>query len=356
MTVMKATTATDATAGSDVGHQRAEDILTLDDVRAAAARLEGVAIRTPVLTSRTLDARTGGRVHLKAECFQRGGAFKFRGAYNKISALPSADRDRGLLAVSSGNHAQAVAISAALHGAPATIAVPTDTPAPKLAATRGYGAEVVTYDRYAEDREALGTRLAEERGLTFVAPYEDPHVMAGQGTAALELLEDVGPLDLLVVCVGGGGLIAGCSTVAKGLHPGTRVVGVEPAAGDDTKRSLAAGTRVRIPMPRTICDGQQADIPGETTFVVNRERVDEIVTVTDDQVLDAMAFLFERMKVVAEPSGASALAAILAGTLDVADQRVGVIISGGNVGLAQLCRWSTERRRPSWPETGISGA
>jgi threo-3-hydroxy-L-aspartate ammonia-lyase len=318
-------------------------MIELADVRAAAARLDGIANRTPVLRSRTLDARTGAEVHLKAECFQRGGAFKFRGAYNAITALPPDVRARGVAAFSSGNHAQAVALAAALHGTTAVIVMPQDTPPAKIAATRGYGAEIVTYDRYGEDREALGARLAADRGLTLVPPYEHDHVMAGQGTVALELIEEVGALDLLLVCVGGGGLIAGCATAAKGLDPDIRVVGVEPAAGDDTKRSLAAGERVRIPTPRTIADGQQADIPGALTFAVNRRLVDDVVLVTDEQILDAMAFAFDRMKVVTEPSGASALAALLAGAVDARGLRVGVTISGGNVGLARFCELMSGR-------------
>jgi threo-3-hydroxy-L-aspartate ammonia-lyase len=311
-------------------------MITLEDVSAAAARLRGVAHRTPVLTSRTLDEATGARVHCKAESFQRGGAFKLRGAYNAMAALEPRDLARGVAAFSSGNHAQAVAIAAGLLGTSATIVMPTDTPAAKLAATRGYGAEVVTYDRYTQDREVLGAALAEERGLTLIPPYEHDLVMAGQGTVALELLEDAGELDVLLVCVGGGGLIAGCATAAKGLQPGIRVVGVEPEAGDDTRRSLAAGERVRIAMPRTIADGQQADIPGEKTFEVNRRLVDEVVLVSDDEILDAMAFAFDRMKIVLEPSGASALAAVLTGRLDLTGQRVGVTLSGGNVGLGRF--------------------
>jgi threonine dehydratase len=313
-------------------------VITLDDVHAAAARLEGVAHRTPVLRSRTLDARTGASVHLKAECLQRGGAFKFRGAYSMISTLPEDARRRGVVAYSSGNHAQAVAIASGLLGSHATILMPADTPPAKMEATRGYGAEVVTYDRYAEDREALGAALAEERGgLALVPPYEHPAVMAGQGTAALELLADVPDLDLLLVPVGGGGLIAGCATAAKALRPGVRVVGVEPEAGDDTRRSLAAGERVRIETPRTIADGQQADIPGRLTFEVNRQLVDAIEVVSDAEIVAAMAFLFDRMKLVAEPSGASAFAALLAGRIDAAGARVGVVISGGNVGVARFC-------------------
>jgi threo-3-hydroxy-L-aspartate ammonia-lyase len=314
----------------------ADVILSLDDVRAAAERLSGVAHRTPVLTSRTLDERTGATAFLKAECLQRGGAFKFRGAYTMISSLGPRERASGVVAYSSGNHAQAVSLAARIVGTSATILMPADTPAAKLDATRGYGAEVVTYDRYTEDREALGAALAEERGLVLVPPYEHPLIMAGQGTSALELLEDAPDLDVLLVPVGGGGLIAGCATAAKAIRPGVRIVGVEPEAGDDTRRSLEAGERVRIPVPRTIADGQQADIPGELTFAVNRHVVDEIVTVSDAEIVDAMAFLFDRMKLVTEPSGASAAAALLAGRADTADARVGVIISGGNVGAARF--------------------
>jgi len=311
--------------------------LSLDDVRAAAERLSGIAHRTPVLTSRTLDERTGSTAFLKAECLQRGGAFKFRGAYNMISSLGPEERERGVVAYSSGNHAQAVSLAARLLGTSATILMPADTPPAKLDATRGYGAEIVTYDRYTEDREALGAALAVERGgLALVPPYEHPLIMAGQGTAALELLDDVPGLDALLVPVGGGGLIAGCATAAKALRPGIRVIGVEPEAGDDTRRSLEAGERVRIPVPRTIADGQQADIPGELTFAVNRQVVDTIVTVSDAEILDAMAFLFDRMKLVTEPSGASAAAALLAGRAEAGGARVGVIISGGNVGAARF--------------------
>ena len=311
-------------------------MIELDDVRAAAERLDGVANRTPVLTSRTLDGLTGASVFLKAECYQRAGAFKFRGAYNRISTLAPEQLERGVAAFSSGNHAQAVALAARLVGTRATIVMPEDTPAVKLEATRGYGAEVVFYDRYTEDREEVGRSLAADRGMTLVPPYEDDLVMAGQGTTALELLEEVGRLDALFVCVGGGGLIAGCSTAAKGLQPDIEVVGVEPAVRDVTRRSLEAGERVRIPVPQTIADGQQGDIPGAMTFEVNRRRVDRIETVTDEEILDAMRFLFDRMKVVSEPSGASALAAVLAEDADLAGRRVGVTISGGNVGLARF--------------------
>ncbi len=312
-------------------------MIGLADVRAAAGRLAGVANRTPVITSRTLDERTGATVHLKAESLQRAGAFKFRGAYNMVSSLPAEERAGGVVAYSSGNHAQAVALAARLLATSATIVMPADTPAAKLEATRGYGAEVMTYDRYTEDREALGAALADERGLVLVPPYEHPLVMAGQGTAALELMEDVPDLDLLLVPVGGGGLIAGCATAAKSLRPEIRVFGVEPEGGDDTRRSLAAGERVRIPMPRTIADGQQADVPGELTFAVNRRLVDGIAVVSDGEIVEAMAFLFDRVKLVAEPSGASAVAALMAGRVDAAGARVGVIVSGGNVGAARFC-------------------
>jgi threonine dehydratase len=312
-------------------------MISIEDVRCAATRLEGIAHRTPVLTSRTLDARTGAGVFVKAECLQRGGAFKFRGAYNMISSLPADVRARGVVAYSSGNHAQAVAIAAGMLGSTAVILMPADTPPAKLDATRGYGAEVVTYDRYHEDREALGAALAAERGLALVPPYEHPAVMAGQGTAALELLAEVPGLDLLLAPVGGGGLIAGCATAAKAVAPGIRVVGIEPEAGDDTRRSLAAGERVRIETPRTIADGQQADIPGELTFAVNRRLLDAVELVSDAEILAAMAFLFDRMKLVTEPSGASAVAALLAGRVHAPGARVGVIVSGGNVGVARFC-------------------
>ncbi len=308
------------------------------DIRAAAARLEGVAHRTPVLTSRTLDALTGAQVFLKAECFQRGGAFKFRGAYNAIAALDAETRSRGVVSFSSGNHAQAVALAAQLHGIPATLVMPEDAPPAKLAATRGYGAEVIIYDRYREDREAIGRRVTQERGSTLIPPYDHPHVIAGAGTAALELLEDVGQLDLLLVCTGGGGLLAGSAVATKALSPGASVMAVEPAAGDDWKRSFDAGQRIRLEaIPRTIADGQQTQAPGMLTFPIAQRLADGVVLVTDDEIRAAMAFLFERIKAVVEPSGASAFAALLAGKMEVAGKRVGVTLSGGNVGLAQFC-------------------
>ncbi|MBE8476484.1 threo-3-hydroxy-L-aspartate ammonia-lyase [Streptomyces justiciae] len=314
--------------------------VTLDDIRSAADRLKGVAHRTPVLRSRTLDARVGAEVFLKCENFQRVGAFKFRGAYNAASRLTPEQLARGIAAYSSGNHAQAVALAARELGSTAVIVMPEDAPPSKRAATAGYGAEIVSYDRYTGDRVAIAEALAAERGLALIPPYDHPHVMAGQGTAALELLEETGELDALLVPVGGGGLIAGCATAAKGLHPGVRIVGVEPEAGDDTKRSLEAGRRVAIPVPRTIADGQALHIPGELTFPVNQRLVDGISLVTDDEIRDAMRFAFEHLKIVVEPSGATPLAALLSGRVEGLPRRVGVIVSGGNVDaarFAELC-------------------
>jgi threonine dehydratase len=308
--------------------------ITFADVQAAARRLAGVAHRTPVLTSRTLDERTGARVFVKAESFQRMGAFKFRGAYNAVAALDPTIRSRGVVSFSSGNHAQAVALAAKLHDVPATIVMPRDAPQSKVDATRGYGAEVVLYDRYTEDRAAIGRRIAEERGATLIPPYDHPMVMAGAGTTALELIEEVGEFDLLLVCTGGGGLLAGCATATKALSPRTVIYGVEPAAGDDWKRSFEAGYRIKLDaVPRTIADGQQTEAPGELTFPVAQRYVEGFVLVTDDEIVEAMAFCFERLKVVAEPSGATALAALLSGKLAAAGKRVGLTLSGGNVGL-----------------------
>ena len=310
--------------------------LTLDDIQAAAERIDGVAHRTPVLTSRTLDALVGASVLLKCENFQRAGAFKFRGAYSAVSRLTSEQRARGVAAYSSGNHAQAVALAARLAGTSAVILMPSDAPATKLTATRGYGAEVVTYDRYTEDRAAIAAELAASRGLTLIPPYDHPDVMAGQGTLALELLAETGPLDSMLVPVGGGGLMAGCATAATAVSPGIRMIGVEPESGDDTARSLAAGRRVRIDVPRTIADGQAVDSPGELTFAVNQRLVDRIALVTDDEIRAAMGFAFDRLKIVVEPSGASALAALMSGRLDGLGDRIGVVISGGNVGLERF--------------------
>ncbi|WP_020389012.1 threo-3-hydroxy-L-aspartate ammonia-lyase [Kribbella catacumbae] len=310
--------------------------LTLADVQAAAGRIKGFAHRTPVLTSRTLNERAGAEVFLKAENFQRVGAFKFRGAFNAISRLTEQQLQRGVAAYSSGNHAQAVALAAQLAGTSAVILMPKDAPPTKMAATRGYGAEVVTYDRYAQNRAALAKQLSEERGLTLIPPYDHYDVMAGQGTVALELIEEVGPLGALFVPIGGGGLIAGCATAATALSPGISVIGVEPAAGDDTARSLAAGERVEIDVPRTIADGQAIASPGELTFPIVQRLVDRVELVSDDEIRAAMTFAFERLKIVAEPSGACALAALLTGRIQNLPERVGVVVSGGNVGLE---RW-----------------
>ncbi|MGW7282252.1 pyridoxal-phosphate dependent enzyme [Streptomyces sp. NPDC054844] len=312
--------------------------VTLDDVRSAAARLRGVAHRTPVLRSRTLDALAGADIFLKCENQQRVGAFKFRGAYNAASRLTPEQLSRGIAAYSSGNHAQAVALAARELGTTAVIVMPEDAPPSKRAATAGYGAEIVTYDRYTGDRVAVAEALAAERGLSLIPPYEHPHVIAGQGTAALELVEETGPLDTLIAPVGGGGLIAGSATAVKGLHAGTRVIGVEPEAGDDTKRSLEAGRRVTVPVPRTIADGQALHTPGELTFSLNRRLLDGIVLVGDDEIRDAMRFAFERLKTVLEPSGATPLAALLTGRAGPLTGRVGVILSGGNVDAERFAR------------------
>ena len=304
--------------------------LTIDDVRAAAASLHGVAHRTPVVTSGTLDALAGARVALKAETLQRGGAFKFRGAYHAISRLDDSERVAGVCTASSGNHAQAVALASRLWHTHATILMPRDAPAPKREATEGYGAQVIEFDRYAEDREALLRGLAAERDLAVIHPYDDPRVMAGQGTVALELLEQAGELDVLVVPVGGGGLISGCATVMRARCPRARVVGVEPEASDDVARSLASGMRERVIVGVTIADGQQTATPGRHTWPVIHALVDEVVTVSDVQILAAMRFALQRLKLVVEPSGATALAAVLDGRVETHGRRVGVVLSGGN--------------------------
>jgi len=295
-----------------------------------------VTVRTPVVRSDALDQRCGAEVHVKAENLQRGGAFKLRGAYNTIAQLDPEVRARGVFAYSSGNHAQGVAIAAALHGVPATILMPDDAPALKLARTRAAGAEVVTYDRYTTDREELAERLASERGQVLVPPFDHPHVMAGQGTAALELFEQVGELDALVVPVGGGGLIAGCATVAKAQAPAVRVVGVEPADRRAARDALDSGEPVVVEVPRTLADGQQTQRVGRHPLAVMHERVDTIVGVTDEQLVGAMVALAEDVHLVAEPSGAAALAAVLSGQVDLTGARIGVICSGGNIAAARF--------------------
>ncbi|HJZ50491.1 MAG TPA: pyridoxal-phosphate dependent enzyme [Roseiflexaceae bacterium] len=307
------------------------DPITFDDIRAAQQRLRGVAHATPVVSSRTLDEQTSRAVFLKCENLQRGGAFKFRGAYNTISQLAPQARQRGVLAFSSGNHAQGVALAARLLGAPAVICMPDDAPAVKVAATRGYGAEVIFYDRLKDDREAFARRIAEQRGMTLVPPYDDVRIMAGAGTAALELVEEMPDLDAVLVPIGGGGLIAGSALAIHGANPRTRVFGVEPAGADDTLRSLRAGERVGIPPPSTIADGLRVAKPGALTFPVVQRHVTDILVVSDEEILEAVRFALLRLKLVIEPSGAATLAALLAGRLPPDVRRAGAIISGGNI-------------------------
>ncbi len=311
-----------------------------DDVHAAAQRLAGVAHRTPVLRSRLADRRCGAQLFFKCENFQRMGAFKFRGAYNALSQFSAEQRAAGVIAFSSGNHAQAIALSAQLLDMPSVIVMPQDAPQAKLDATRSYqlgrpGSEIVLFDRYTQDREALCRELAEARGMTMIPPFDHPHVMAGQGTAALELIEEVGPLDVLLVCVGGGGLIAGSAVAAKHLSPGVAVHGVEPAAGNDTQLSLAQGRIVHIDTPRTLADGAQTQSSGQLTFPVIQALVSSVLTVSDEQLVSTMRFFAAHMKMVVEPTGCLAAAAVLEGAIDLSGQRVGVIVSGGNVDLAR---------------------
>jgi len=308
---------------------------TYDDVAAAAERLAGHAHRTPVLRSSTADARWGAQFFFKCENFQRMGAFKFRGAFNALSRFDAAQRKAGALAFSSGNHAQAVALSARLLGMPAVIVMPLDAPAAKVTATRGYGAEVVTYDRFTEDREAIAQRLATERGMTLIPPYDHPDVIAGQGTAAKELIEEVGPLDALYVCLGGGGLTSGSALAAHALSPGCKVYGVEPEAGNDGQQSLRAGHIVRIETPKTIADGAQTQYLGAYTFGIIRRDVADIRTVSDAQLVDGMRFFAERMKMVVEPTGCLAFAGAVADAPALQGAKVGVIVSGGNVDLGR---------------------
>ncbi len=313
-------------------------LITYADVEAAARRLSGVAHRTPALTSRTANERTGAALFFKAENLQRGGAFKFRGAYNAIAALEPAARKAGVIAFSSGNHAQAIALAGRLTGTPATILMPEDAPAAKLAATRGYGANVITFDRYSQDRDALAREIAEARGLTLIPPYDHPHVIAGQGTAAKELIEDVGPLDALFVCVGGGGLVAGSALAAAALSPGCQVYGVEPEAGNDVQQSFRRGEIIRIDVPKTIADGAQTAAPGKLTFPLIQELCADILTVPDAALVAMMRFFAERMKLVVEPTGCLAAAAALSGHVNLNGKRAGVILSGGNVDVAAYAR------------------
>lgn len=311
--------------------QLAPPSVTIDDVRAAASRLAGIAHRTPVVTSRTLDAKTNAQVFLKCENFQRMGAFKFRGAYNRLGQLSMQERRSGVVTFSSGNHAQGVALAAQLLEMRATVVMPHDAPSAKVAATRGYGAEVVFYNRAEDERDAIAQRLAKERGALLVPPYDDPAIIAGQGTAALELVETVDQVDILLVPTGGGGLLSGCAIVAGAFVPQIAVYGVEPANGNDFQQSIRAGRRIKVPLPDTIADGMQTQTPGELTFPIVQRYVKDIVTVSDAELRDAMRFAFERLKLVIEPSGAAAIAALLNDRVPHRGKRVGVIISGGNI-------------------------
>ncbi|MFP3757685.1 threo-3-hydroxy-L-aspartate ammonia-lyase [Cupriavidus sp. SIMBA_020] len=310
---------------------------TYADVQAAAQRLEGHANRTPVNTSRTFNEMVGAEVFFKCENFQRMGAFKFRGAFNALSKFSPAQRKGGVVAFSSGNHAQGIALSARLLGMPATIVMPHDAPAAKVAATRGYGANVVTYDRYKEDREEIGRKLAAEHGMTLIPPYDHPDVLAGQGTAAKELFEEVGPLDALFTPLGGGGLLSGTALATRALAPACKLYGVEPEAGNDGQQSFRKGEIVNIDTPKTIADGAQTQHLGQYTFGIIRRDVNDIVTASDAQLVDAMRFFAERMKMVVEPTGCLGMAAVLGMKDQLKGQRVGVIISGGNVDIARFC-------------------
>jgi threonine dehydratase len=310
--------------------------ITLADIQAAAQRIRPIAHRTPVFTSRTFDALADAQVYFKCENFQRGGAFKIRGALNFIYSIPKDQLSRGVVAYSSGNHAQAVAIAASSVGIKATIVMPSDAPKSKLQATRGYGADVVMYDRLTENREAIGGRISEETGATLVPPYDHPWIIAGQGTAALELLEEVPDLEALAVCIGGGGLMSGSSTAARAVQPGIRIFGVEPDDGNDTYLSFRSGERVEIPMPKTIADGLRAQRPGAITFPIIQKNVEDIVLVSDSEIRDTMKFLLTRMKMVVEPSGAVPAAALFHHKLPKGPRKIGAIVSGGNVDLELL--------------------
>jgi threonine dehydratase len=324
------------TKGLPIPAPTGQQALTFDRVQAATARLAGIVHRTPLLTSRTLDALCGGTVCLKAEPFQRSGSFKFRGAYNRLSLLDADERAKGIVAYSSGNHGAAVALAASLLGIGAVVVVPeTGSPA-KLAAIEGYGAEIRRYDPATERREEVAAALAEARSLTLIRPFDDYDVMAGQGSAGVELAEQAGELDLVLVPVGGGGLAAGVGTAVKALLPGAAMIGVEPAGADDTSRSLRAGHRVSLEAVDTIADGLRALTPGELTFPINQRQLDDVVTVPDAAIVDAMLFCFARLKVVVEPSGAVPLAALLSGAVQASGRRVGVVLSGGNIDPADF--------------------
>lgn len=310
---------------------------TYDDVAAAAARLEGHAHRTPVMTSRTIDEALGAHVFFKCENLQRMGAFKFRGAFNALSRFDAEQRRNGVVAFSSGNHAQAIALSARMLGIPATIVMPQDAPAAKMAATRGYGGKVVTYDRYTEDREQIGRDLAAQHGLTLIPPYDHPDVIAGQGTAAKELFDEVGPLDAVFTPLGGGGLLSGTALATRALSPHATLYGVEPEAGNDGQQSFRSGAIVHIDTPRTIADGAQTQHLGNLTFPIIRRDVDDILTATDAELIDCMRFFATRMKIVVEPTGCLSFAAVRRMKDALQGKRVGIVISGGNVDLENFC-------------------
>jgi threonine dehydratase len=316
---------------------------TSADVDSAARQIAGVAHRTPVMTSRAVDERTGAHVFFKCENLQRAGAFKFRGAFNALSRLSAADARRGVVTFSSGNHAQAIALAGQLLDIPRVIVMPSDAPAVKRAATEAYGGEVVQYDRDREDREAIGRRLGDDRGLTLVPPYDHPHIIAGQGTAARELFEDTGPLDFLFVPCGGGGLLSGSALAAHALSPECKVVGVEPAAGDDANRSFRTRQLQRVDNPKTVADGARTPSLGALTFPLVLEHVSDMASVDDPALLRAMFYLWERLKLVVEPTGALGAAAVMNGTDRLRGARVGVILSGGNVDLSQVPEWLAGR-------------
>lgn len=315
------------------------DLPTFDDVQRAAKRLHGVAHRTPVLTSRSLDAQFGAQFFFKAENLQRTGAFKFRGAYNALSALSPADRARGVLAYSSGNHAQAIALAGRLLDIHTTIVMPADAPKVKVVATQANASRVIFYDRATQTREAVAAELLEQSGATLIPPYDHRDVIAGQGTAAKELFESTGPLDVLLVCVGGGGLLSGCALAARALSPATQVIGSEPSAADDAARSFHSGVLQRVDNPQTIADGAMTPSLGTLTFPMVRTLVDDIVTVSDDELIVAMRWIYARLKVVVEPTGALAAAAAFTERVPIKGRRVGIVLSGGNIDLADLGRY-----------------
>ena len=322
-------------------------MLTFDEILSAGERLQGVAHRTPVVTSSQFNSSAGCEVYFKCENLQRAGAFKFRGAYNKISSLGEEERRRGVLAYSSGNHAQAVALAARLYGISATIVMPEDAPRAKVAATREYGAEIIFYNRYTQNREQTGERICRERGMTLVPPFDDYLIMAGQGTTALELLEEAPGLDFLLAPCSGNGLLAGCAVAAKHLHAGIRIFGVEPEAGNDTWLSLRKGARVEIPVPQTIADGLQTSAPGRLTFPIVQELVEDVLLVSDEEMIETMRFVLERMKLLVEPSGVAAAAAVRHRKADFAGRRVGVVLSGGNADLQKLTTFLRQAEKPA---------